>query len=125
MRWKLIAAASLTAVAWVTAAQADLQSDQVSAGRAVYAEICAQCHGDSGEGGEGPALIGRGNALADYRNGRRLFTFLRDAMPNDNPGSLSEQQYYDVIAFLLSSNSWNPQSQPVDPATAESIVLGP
>lgn len=113
------------AVAWAAAAQAFSQTDQVSAGQAVFTQVCSRCHGDLGEGGEGPPIIGRGNALADYRNARRLFNFLLESMPNDEPGTLSQQQYYDVVAFLLARNSWNSQGLPVDASTAESISLGP
>jgi mono/diheme cytochrome c family protein len=125
-RMRLLAGvATLAAVTGGTAARAAFQGDQVAAGQAVFQQICSQCHGDQGEGGEGPPIIGRGNALADYRNALRLFNYLLDAMPNDDPGRLSAQQYYDVLAYLLSQNNWNPEGLQVDASTAESISLGP
>jgi mono/diheme cytochrome c family protein len=98
------------------------QADQIAAGTEVFQQICSKCHGDNGQGGDGPTLIGAGNAVADYRNARRLFDFVSSSMPDDAPGSLATQQYYDVIAFLLSSNGWNAAGQTVDPSTAESIL---
>lgn len=101
------------------------QGHQIAAGQQVFREICAVCHGDQGEGGEGPPLIGPGNFLADFRTAQGLFDFIREAMPNDDPGSLQDQQYYDVLAFLLARNNFNPGGLPVDATTVEGIGLVP
>src|SRR5438105_1778254 len=91
------------------------QSGQVASGQQVYSQVCASCHGDQGEGIEdAPPLMGRGNALADYRTAARLYNFISSEMPNDDPGSLSSQQYYDVLAYILDQNGMNPSGQPVN-----------
>ncbi len=33
-------------------------AEQVSLGQALFGEHCAQCHGSSGQGGDGPRLVG-------------------------------------------------------------------
>jgi hypothetical protein len=33
-----------------------------------------------------------------------LLDYMRDTMPADSPGRLSQQQYVDIIAFLLKMN---------------------
>ena len=111
------------APAVAAAAGTTLQADQIAAGSQVFEQICSKCHGDAGQGGDGPALIGAGSAAADYRNGKRLFDFLSSSMPEDAPGSLSAQQYYDVIAFVMNRNGWNAGGQTVDATSAEGILL--
>ncbi|HZT06482.1 MAG TPA: c-type cytochrome [Chloroflexota bacterium] len=102
------------------------QAGQAAAGRAVFQEICANCHGESGEGiDDAPAVIGPGNALADYRTAGRLFNFISSEMPDDDPGSLTQQQYYDVLAYLLDQNGWNPTGSAIDASTVGSIPLAP
>src|SRR4051794_32097959 len=97
------------------------QSDQVAAGAATYATWCASCHGSELEGGRGSALDAA--TLASYRSADRLVRFVRISMPQDDPGSLSEQEYYDVVAFLLDANGMNPDAVPLDAITAPDVVL--
>jgi len=99
------------------------QPDQIAAGNQVFQWICASCHGDLGEGGEGPALIGPDQFLFSYRNGRRLFDYVSAEMPGDDPGSLATQEYYDVLAYLFSQNRWNQQGLPVNDSTLERISI--
>ena len=103
--------------------RAQAQRDQIAAGQQVFQRICATCHGDLGEGGEGPPIIGPDQFLFSYRNGRRLFEYIQSEMPGDNPGALSTQEYFDVIAYLLAQNEWNQEGLPVDGATLDRISL--
>ncbi|HUO52346.1 MAG TPA: c-type cytochrome, partial [Gemmatimonadaceae bacterium] len=75
-------------------------------GAAVFATACARCHGAGGAGGEFtrpvPPLwgdrsfsIGAGMARA-----RTLAAFVRENMPFDKPGTLTDQQAIDVAAFV-------------------------
>ena len=78
--------------------------DQAKRGEAVYKEPCAQCHGDMLEGsGPMPPLVGtdfsknwQGKTVAD------LFEKTHGTMPATAPGSLSEQQTSDVLAYMFS-----------------------
>lgn len=85
----------------------------VEAGRALYRDQCARCHGAAGEGGSGGHLVGRGPLTgpeADKTVGNywpfatTLFDFTRRAMPMDKPGSLSADETYAVTAFVLFLN---------------------
>ena len=96
-------------------------TDQIESVAAIYAGVCARCHGAVVEGGDGPALDRR--TLASYRSGDRLFVYVRTSMPNDDPGVLSEQEYYDVIAFLLDLGGLNPDGVPIDSSTLPDLVL--
>lgn len=74
------------------------------AGQEVYAQECAECHGDEGGGGTGPAVIGDGAQLGTYGDAQRLYDYISATMPQNNPGSLSDQQYLEVLAYMLVEN---------------------
>ena len=71
------------------------------AGGAVFSDYCARCHGDNGQGLTAPALIGPNQHLANYQTGQGLLDFISTNMPFDKPGSLTHQQYLELLAFLL------------------------
>jgi quinoprotein glucose dehydrogenase len=79
-------------------------AEQAKRGEAVYKEQCAACHGDSLEGsGPMPALVGpdfakawKGKTVAD------LFEKTHSSMPATAPGSLTEKQTADVLAYMFS-----------------------
>lgn len=85
-------------------------SAQVARGRLVYDGQCAVCHGRRLNGAaedpdmqSGPPLA-RANFLRDW-NGRSLavlFDYTRASMPQANPGSLTDEQYADIVAYMLS-----------------------
>jgi len=91
------------------------QADQVAAGKSVYAASCAKCHGAQGEGGTGPLVIGGNKRIASYGDTPRLYDYVSRTMPFDEPGSLTEDEYWNAIAYLLDENGLLP----------EEIVLGP
>ena len=75
-------------------------------GKTVYAGHCAKCHGDQGQGITGPVLIGASNTLDKYGTAQGLLNFIDTAMPLDAPGSLGQQDYIDLVAFLLVQNNY-------------------
>lgn len=92
----------------------------VAQGAVVYARSCASCHGAKGEGmPPNPRLVGRipGDSFpfATDRSAPRtigsywpyattLFDYIRRAMPQNALGSLSANETYAVIAWLLAAN---------------------
>jgi mono/diheme cytochrome c family protein len=98
------------------------QDEQVAAGQEVYAAECAECHGEQGEGGTGPVLIGGNKRIASYQTTTRLYDYVSRTMPFDAPGSLTEQQYWDAIAYLLDENELLPADTVLGP-DAETIQL--
>jgi alcohol dehydrogenase (cytochrome c) len=79
---------------------------QAARGASVYGKNCVQCHGPDLVGGPGIPPI-RGAAFFAGWQGRALsefYAYLRTAMPPGRSGSLSEQAYIDVIAYLLERN---------------------
>jgi mono/diheme cytochrome c family protein len=95
---------------------------QGAAGAAVYGNVCSTCHGDRLEGRDGPPLAGPGAALGQFRTGQRLYEYVTVWMPDDAPGSLSEREYLDSVAFLLHANGLHPGGQ-LGVAELEAILL--
>ena len=81
---------------------------QAKRGEATYLEACARCHRDDLKGQElSPSLVGAAFTFRWRDQGvNDLFTSLRSSMPSESPGSLSDQAYVDVVAFLLSANHY-------------------
>jgi mono/diheme cytochrome c family protein len=79
--------------------------EQLAQGEKVWGDSCSVCHGDSGEGKgkKNPAVVG-GKALGTYGTGADLLSYLKEKMPKDDPGSLSEAEYLAATAWLLSKN---------------------
>jgi cytochrome c len=86
----------------------------VGQGRDVFAQQCASCHGEKGEGGLGDRLVG-GQGTIDTPKPIRtvgsywpyattLFDYIRRAMPQNAPQSLSNDEVYAVSAYILSLN---------------------
>src|SRR5262245_37410837 len=109
-----LAAAQPTATPTFTAAQAER-------GHAVYGRNCVDCHGTELNNGEfgGPSLKGQ-FFLQKWAAGGvgALFSFTKSVMPPDRPGGLTDQNYADLVAFILSSNGIAPGDKelPTDPA---------
>lgn len=77
---------------------------QAVRGEMVYSEHCSTCHG-SDMTGNSAALIGQQfwDRWGEDSLGS-LFEVIRTTMPIDEPGSLAEQNYVDLIAYLLKVN---------------------
>jgi thiosulfate dehydrogenase len=75
-----------------------------AAGRTLFARECARCHGRAGQGTAlAPPLWG-GQSFAIGAGMSRLGTaaaFIRWNMPYDRPGALTDQEAFDVAAFVL------------------------
>src|SRR4051812_88223 len=81
---------------------------QAERGASAYADHCAECHGASLDGtGEAPALAGP-EFLSHYdgRTVGNLFDRTRNTMPNNAPGTLSRNDYADILAFVLKFNGF-------------------
>jgi len=83
-------------------------SDQASRGLQIFSDHCALCHAASMLGGPGtPALIGPEFRFlwADKSVGA-LFEIIRAKMPPGQAGSLSDQEYADVLAAIFQNNGF-------------------
>ena len=87
---------------------------QAASGRAAYQNSCAACHAPDLTGREGPQLAGATflNQWGD-KTAAELINFMRATMPPGAVGSLPDQTYVDLAAFLLDANSARPGGRPL------------
>ena len=82
--------------------------EQAKRGGGFYGQSCSNCHGLGLEGADmAPALIG--GAFTSNWNGSTLgdlFDRIRISMPADRPGTMARQEIADILAFMLSSNTF-------------------
>lgn len=100
----VIGTASAGAQATKSVSEGVYTADQAKRGEAVYKEQCAACHGDQLEGsGPMPALAGDDFAKAwKGKTAADLFEKTHASMPATAPGSMTEQQTADVLAYMFS-----------------------
>lgn len=81
---------------------------QVAHGKELYTSACAKCHGVQLEGITAPALSGP--AFAPASNSHLtiggIYQYMSTNMPADRPGKLSDEDYADLMAFLLYTNGY-------------------
>jgi mono/diheme cytochrome c family protein len=92
-------------------------------GQAVYAGECAACHGSSGQGSSAPALIGASSNLGTFQNANSLLSFISKTMPLTAPGSLSQEQYWELLSFLILQNDFVSAQTAFDPNALSQITL--
>lgn len=106
----------------------------VAAGEKLYQEQCASCHGEFGEGnGRWPELIGGEKTLKSddprktlasywpYAPG--IFDYVRRTMPFAAPQSLSDDDTYAIVAYLLNINDLLPADATLDAAALKAIRM--
>jgi mono/diheme cytochrome c family protein len=71
-----------------------------------------------------PEIIGRG-ALQNFNTAATLHNFISSAMPYQAPGTLDDETYWQLTAFLLRENHVQEWYEPVGPANASQIHLAP
>src|SRR5688500_18488837 len=71
---------------------------QAAAGRSVYAMQCSACHSTSAHTGPAFMKSWQGRTVWD------LYAFLKDNMPQSEPGALTDQEYIQVVTYMLSLN---------------------
>src|SRR5713226_2557408 len=105
----------------------------VSHGSEVFDQQCAACHGAKGEGGVGDRLVGGQGTLATLKPVRTvgsywpyaptLFDYIRRAMPQNAPQSLSNDDVYAVSAYILNLNGLLPPDATLDAKTLGAIKM--
>jgi mono/diheme cytochrome c family protein len=83
---------------------------QAKRGQAVYSGACGMCHGRRLNGApDDPDMrstppLARAKFLRNWegRSLATLFEYTRATMPEGNPGSLTDEEYVDVISYMLS-----------------------
>lgn len=97
---------------------------QAARGEGVYQAICSRCHGaalDGGRQGGIPPLTGDPFlGIWEAASLGNLFTKVKDTMPRDAPGSLTNEVYLDLIAYILKANAF--PAGTVEPGLTDGVV---
>jgi mono/diheme cytochrome c family protein len=102
-------------------------------GKEVYASKCAKCHGGQGQGGdEGPLVGGQGTLRTPkplktvgsfWPYATTLFDYTRRAMPFRQPGTLTPNQVYAVVAHVLVLNGIIGESTVMDAKSLPQVKM--
>ncbi len=110
---------------------------QATRGEKVFSLKCSGCHGDNGQGGvvkkmfngyagmKAPPVAGPG-ALPNMETAENIYTFIKHHMPIQKPGSLSNSDCMDIVAFDLKANKiQEPGKKPLTLQELPSIKVHP
>ena len=107
-------------------------SGTVAQGAAVYARTCAACHGATGTEGPADGLVGMepwgewptNASVGNYwPYATTLYDYLVRAMPQDKPGTLSANESYAVIAWILNQNKLVPDDAVMNATTLPRVQM--
>src|SRR5437879_3236938 len=108
------------------------------AGQKVYADSCAVCHGDKLQGiptagiGGDKLIGGRGTLTSEapvktvesyWPYATTLFDYVKRSMPVTAPGSLSDEQVYSVVAYILGEANILPKNSAVNASSLPNIAM--
>ena len=103
-------------------------------GEAVYTAKCLVCHGEKGAGKPNDALVGgRGTLVGDqpplktvgsfWPYATTLFDYVRRAMPLNESKSLTNDEVYAVVAYLLQLNGIIGENETINVQTLPRVQM--
>ena len=105
----------------------------VQQGAAIYATTCAACHGPTGTEGPKDRLVGGHGSLATdqpvktvgsfWPYATTLYDYIHRAMPLTVPQSLTPEEVYSIVAWLLHQNGIVPKDAVMDARTLPSVRM--
>jgi len=108
-------------------------SGTAAAGKQVYAQRCATCHGPTGKEGPQDILVGGKGTLAAAKPlktvgsywpyATTLWDYIFRAMPFDHPGTLSDNDVYALTAYVLYLNDIVREDTVVSQSTLATIEM--
>jgi len=116
-------------------------SGSAAKGAELFQQKCAMCHGPKGQGMPPafPQLIGRDPKAEGFKFSTdfklahtignywpyqtTVFDYVRRAMPQLQPGSLTNDEVYALTAFLLASNEVIPMTATLDSASLMQVKM--
>ncbi len=100
---------------------------QATDGALVWARSCAVCHGASGEGGTAGPVVGRGHGRPTVGSywpyATTLWDYINRAMPRNRPGTLSADDVYGLVAWILAKNEIVGDTDVMDAETLPAVVM--
>jgi S-disulfanyl-L-cysteine oxidoreductase SoxD len=109
-------------------------SGSVQDGAAVFAAKCQACHGEKGAGQPNDRLVGGQGTLAGDRPAVKtvgsywpyattLFDYIRRAMPLNRSKSLTNDEVYAAVAYLLNLNGVVPDNAVMDAQSLPKVMM--
>lgn len=108
-------------------------SGSVAQGRTLYAQACASCHGQQGEGKPMDRLVGGKGTLGTatpvktvgsyWPYATSVYDYIHRAMPFNAPGTLSPGEAYAATAYLLYMNGIIPENAVMDARTLPRVQM--
>src|ERR1700674_82630 len=109
-------------------------SGTVKQGEAVFAAKCQACHGEKGAGQPNDRLVGGQGSLAGDRPAVKtggsywpyattLFDYIRRAMPLNRSKSLTNDEVYAAVAYLLNLNGVIADTATIDAQTLPKVAM--
>jgi S-disulfanyl-L-cysteine oxidoreductase SoxD len=110
----------------------------VAEGAKIYASKCQSCHGASGQGASADRLVDRESGKNwDFATNAKLvktvgnywpyattlFDYTNRAMPFMQPGTLTPNETYSLVAYILALNKIVPENAVMDRATLPKVVM--
>src|SRR5499427_7081516 len=109
-------------------------SGTVKQGEAVFGAKCQACHGEKGAGTPNDRLVGgQGSLPGDkppvktvgsyWPYATTLFDYIRRAMPFNESKSLTGDEVYGVVAYLLNLNGVIPESETLNAQSLPKVTM--
>ena len=110
----------------------------VAEGSKIYAAKCQSCHGANGMGGSAERLVDRESGKNwDFATNAKLvktvgnywpyattlYDYTARAMPFAQPGTLTPDETYSLVAYILALNKIVPEDAVMDRATLPKVVM--
>ena len=102
-------------------------------GSRIYAEKCSMCHGANGKGGLSAALVGGGPLTSGIDTPKTIanfwpyattvFDFIRQAMPWQQPRTLTNDEVYALTAYILGLNKIIGENDPINAETLPKVRM--
>jgi len=107
-------------------------------GEKVYAAKCQSCHGPNGQGGSADRLVDRESGKNwDFATNAKLvktvgnywpyattlYDYTNRAMPFTQPGTLTPDETYSLVAYILALNKIVPEDAVMNRATLPKVVM--
>lgn len=109
-------------------------SGTAAQGAPIFAAKCAMCHGEGAKGTPAASALVGGPPLTNgiettktianfWGYSTTLFDFIRRAMPFQAPRSLTNDEVYSLVAYLLAINKLIPESEAMNAKTLPQVKM--
>jgi len=101
-------------------------------GKVIFATKCAACHGVGGIGGPSGSLVSTSDAIRKrpektignyWPYATTVFDYIRRAMPFNAPGSLTNDEVYNLTAYLLNANGIISETALINARTLPMVIM--